>query len=93
MNQDKDKDKGQQAGQHGDADQNQGEGDKRSARRYNEAQQAFVHSSRGQDAIEDAGDVSLAEAREGERAEAAGRARAKGEDPAVTQRDGDGKRR
>ncbi len=53
---------------------NQGEGDKESARRYNEAQQAFVHSSRGQDAIEDAGDLSEAEAREGERAEAAGRA-------------------
>lgn len=62
---------------------NQGEGDKESARRYNQAQQKFVHSPRGQDAIADAGDLSEAEAREGERAEAAGRARAHGEDPAV----------
>lgn len=62
---------------------NQGEGDKESARRYNEAQQAFVHSPRGQEAIADAGDLSEAETREGEQAEAAGRARARGEDPAV----------
>ncbi len=62
---------------------NQGEGDKESARRYNEAQQAFVHSERGQEAIADAGELSDSEAREGTAAEAAGRARARGEDPAI----------
>lgn len=67
---------------------NQGEGDKASAKRYNEAQQAFVKSPRGQDAIDQAGDLSPAEERDGERAESAGRSRAKAEDPAVTRRDG-----
>jgi hypothetical protein len=87
MNEDKDK-----PAQQGDQPRNQGEGDKASAKRYNEAQKAFVQSERGQDAIDEAGDVSPGEAREGERAEAEGRARAKGEDPAVTRHDG-GERR
>lgn len=76
-----------------DAGRNQGEGDKASAKRYNEEQQAFVHSERGQDAIDDAGDVSPEEETEGERAEAAGRARSKGEDPAVTRQPSAGDRR
>ncbi len=67
---------------------NQGEGDTASAKRYNEAQQAFVKSPRGQDAIDQAGDLSPAEERDGERAEVAGRSRAKAEDPAVTRHDG-----
>ncbi|MCC7121124.1 MAG: hypothetical protein IT493_06165 [Gammaproteobacteria bacterium] len=72
---------------------NQGEGDKVSARRYNEAQKAFVQSSRGREAIADAGDLDATQAQEGEQAEAAGRARARGEDPAIRQRkDGDGRR-
>lgn len=72
---------------------NQGEGDKESARRYNEAQQEFVHSSRGREAIEDAGDLSDGEAREGERAEAEGRARSRGEDPAVRRKQDTDQRR
>lgn len=63
---------------------NQGEGDKESARRYNEATQDFVHSPRGRNAIEQAGDVKEYERAELEDAERAGKARAKGEDPAVT---------
>ena len=62
---------------------NQGEGDKQSAKRYNEAQQSFVHSSRGQAAIDEAGELTPEQVAEGKRAERAGKARAKGEDPAV----------
>lgn len=75
------------------AKRNQGEGDKASAKRYNEEQKAFVHSKRGQQAIDEAGEVEPGEAAEGERAEAAGRARSKGEDPAVTRQPPDGRRR
>lgn len=63
---------------------NQGEGDKESARRFNEAEQNFVNSRHGERAIARAGDVDPAQAKELEQAERAGRARARGEDPAVT---------
>ena len=61
---------------------NQGEGDKESARRFNEAEQNFVNSRHGERAIARAGDVDPAQVKELEQAERAGRAR--GEDPAVT---------
>lgn len=77
----------------GDAQGNQGEGDKASAKRYNEAQRQFVQSDRGQQAIDEAGDMSSEEARAAERAEAEGRARAKAEDPAVTRGRGEDRRR
>lgn len=77
----------------GEAQPNQGEGDKASAKRYNESQRQFVQSERGQQAIDDAGELSPEEARDGERAEAAGRARAKEEDPAVTRGRSEDRRR
>lgn len=60
---------------------NQGEGDQASARRFNEAQQSFVKSRRGEQAVAQAGDAEPDEAQE---LKQAGRARARGEDPAVT---------
>lgn len=72
---------------------NQGEGDKASAERFNRAEQAFVKSPAGQDAIAHVGEEDEATQREDRAAERAGRARAKEEDPAVTRgqrrRDGD----
>jgi len=65
---------------------NQGEGDKASAKRYNQEQQAFVQSGRGKRAIEQAGNVPAADVPELADAEASGKARAKGEDPAVNGR-------
>lgn len=66
---------------------NQGEGDKQSARRFNQAQEAFVQSERGQAAIERDAEPATAGEREAlEHAEREGKARAKGEDPAVTRR-------
>ena len=61
---------------------NQGEGDKESARRVNEAEQPFVQLRRGEQAIAQADDVDPADAQEPEQAERAGRAR--GEGPAAT---------
>jgi hypothetical protein len=61
----------------------QGEGDKESAREYNEATRDFVESGKVEDSAKRAGDQSSAEA---QRAEQAGRERAKEKDPAV-QRD------
>ncbi len=66
------------------SNRNQGEGDKESARRFNEAEQSFVKSRRGEQAIAQAGDVDPDEVEELEQAERAGRARTRGEDPAVT---------
>ena len=40
---------------------NQGEGDRESARRYNESAQEFVNSPRGRSAIDDAGNVDADE--------------------------------
>lgn len=72
---------------------NQGEGDKASARRFNEAEQAFVQSEQGRQAIDQAGQEDEATQREDRAAEEAGRARAKGEDPAVTRKSGTGNAR
>ncbi|MGE0861472.1 MAG: hypothetical protein AB7I01_21175 [Gammaproteobacteria bacterium] len=72
---------------------NQGEGDKRSARRFNEAEQAFVQSEEGRDAIAQVGQEDEATQREDRAAEQAARARAKAEDPAVTRKPGTGKAR
>lgn len=63
---------------------NQGEGDKESAKRFNEQQEMFVKSERGQRAIDKAGEVSPGEENELAEAERKGRERAKDEDPAVT---------
>lgn len=62
---------------------NQGEGDREAARRYDEAQQAFVQSGQVPQAAADAAPTSPEEAEELARAEQAGKARAKGEDPTV----------
>lgn len=64
-------------------DQNQGEGNKDAARRFNEAEQAFVQSQRGQEQIERAGDVSGDEKAALERAEEQGKERAREGDPDV----------
>lgn len=62
---------------------NQGEGDRESAERYNEATRKFVESGRVEQAARDADGMDPDEAAEAERA---GRERAKEVDPAV-QRD------
>ena len=68
---------------------NQGEGDKRSAERFNRDQKEFVQSARGQEAIEQASDVAPEDEARLAQAEREGAARAKGEDPAVSRhRDG-----
>jgi len=59
---------------------NQGEGDKEAAREFNEATREFVESGKVDGAAEHAGDQDPTEA---ERAEEAGRERAKEKDPAV----------
>lgn len=69
-----------------DPRRNQGEGDKESARRFNEAQQSFVRTERGQKAIDEAGAVDASEEQTLAEAEAAGRARTKGEDPTLHRR-------
>jgi hypothetical protein len=61
-------------------EQVQGEGDKASARRYNEATREFVESGRVEDAAERAAGQEPGEAAE---AEEAGRERAREQDPAV----------
>jgi len=59
---------------------NQGEGDRESAARYNEATRKFVKSGRVEEAVERAGGQDTEEA---ERSEEAGRRRSKEVDPAV----------
>lgn len=59
-------------------DQNQGEGNREAARRYNEDQREFVQSGKVDAAAEQAKGQDPAEA---EAAEKAGKARAKGFDP------------
>ena len=66
--------------------ENQGEGDRESARRFNESEQDFVNSPRGRLAIKDAGNVDQNELAELRDAEQEGLARAKEEDPAVLRR-------
>ena len=65
------------------AGQNQGEGDRESAERYNEATRKFVDSGKVEQAARDAEKIDPQEAA---RAERAGKERAKEDDPAV-QRD------
>lgn len=63
--------------------QNQGEGDRAAAKRYNEQTQEFVESGKVEQAARKAADQDPEESR---RSEDAGKARAKEEDPAL-QRD------
>lgn len=63
---------------------NQGEGDRESARRFNDAAHRFVEPPAGQAEIVRAGDVTDRERAELETPEKIGKARAKAEDPEVT---------
>jgi hypothetical protein len=65
------------------APDNQGEGSRDAARRYDESQRRFVESGRVPQAADDAAPQSPAEADELRRAEEEGRSHAKGEDPTV----------
>jgi hypothetical protein len=62
---------------------NQGEGDRESARRFNEDEQKFVQSGRTQEAARRAAPRDENEARQMQQAEEAGRSHAKDEDPTV----------
>lgn len=62
---------------------NQGEGNREAAKRYNEAQQSFVEDGGVEEAAEDRRKLSDEEKAEAERAEKAGKARAKETDPNV----------
>ena len=62
------------------ANKNQGEGDRESARHYNDATQEFVESGKVDEAAEQAGEQDPGEAR---RSEEAGSERAREVDPAV----------
>lgn len=64
-------------------DLNQGEGNVEAARRYDEAQKKFAGSGKVDAAAKAAKPGNDAEAADMARAEAAGRAKAKGEDPTV----------
>jgi len=75
-------------GQSDEKNENQGEGDKKSAERYNDMQKDFVNSEQGRDEIERAGQMNPGEQREAEAAEQEGKSRAKGEDPAVKRKPG-----
>lgn len=57
--------------------QNQGEGDRESAKRYNEDQKEFVESGKVEQKREDRANLSEREKEELEKAEAAGKAREK----------------
>lgn len=65
---------------HSTRDENQGEGDRESAKRYNEATQKFVESGKVDEAARKAAEQDPEEAKESERK---GRERAKEVDPAV----------
>lgn len=65
---------------------NQGEGDKKSADRFNHDEQRFVNSERGKKEIAKAGQVESSEKTALEEAERLGLARTKGDDPAVTRK-------
>jgi len=67
----------------GAKDKLQGEGDRESARRYDEAAKAFVESGKVKKQAETTAKISPEEERELEEAEKAGKERAKEEDPAV----------
>jgi hypothetical protein len=61
----------------------QGEGDRESARRFNEAERKFVRAGRVGEAARRAAPHDKAEARQMQQAEEAGRSRALDEDPTV----------
>jgi len=61
----------------GDRRQNEGEGNKTADRRFRESSREFVHSERGKEQIDKAGDLSPEEREQGERAAEKGRSRAK----------------
>lgn len=65
---------------HPTSDENQGEGDRESAKRYNEATRKFVESGKVDEAARKAAEQDPEEAKESERK---GRERAKEVDPAV----------
>ena len=67
--------------------ENQGEGDKESAEKFNKMETDFVQSERGKRAIDTVINLDEEEQAEGEKAEREGKARTKGEDPAVTRAD------
>ncbi|MEQ8660005.1 MAG: hypothetical protein RLW62_04250 [Gammaproteobacteria bacterium] len=62
---------------------NQGEGNREAAREYNEAQREFVREGKVEEQATDRREMSEAERREAEQAEAAGKARAREKDPNV----------
>lgn len=67
----------------GAKDKLQGEGDRESARRYDDATKAFVESGKVKKQAETTAKISPEEERELEEAEKAGKERAQEEDPAV----------
>lgn len=64
-------------------DEVQGEGDYKSAKKFDDAEQAFVKSGGVEKAAGQAEPKSAGEAKELDRAEKIGRSHSKGEDPAV----------
>ena len=68
------------------ATDNQGEGDTKSAERFNTEEQNFVESQHGRAMVDKAGQVDSSEAQDLEDAEQAGLSRTKGDDPAVTRK-------
>ena len=67
-----------------DAPDNQGEGNRDAARRFDAAEQAFVKSGKVDSAAQAARPANPQEAAEMEKAEQAGKSHSKGEDPAIT---------
>lgn len=65
---------------------NQGEGDRESARRYNERATEHAHSGKVEKEAREAANADDAEKAKMRKAEEAGKARAKEEDPAVRRR-------
>lgn len=62
---------------------NEGEGNRTAARRYNEATKEFTESGRVAGQARKAAQMSEQEKREAEAAEQAGKAKSRGEDPAL----------
>ena len=71
----------------------QGEGNRTAARRYNEDTTDFARSGRVEQAARDARPAGADEARDMERAEAEGKAHARGEDPLLRKPGGGGSER
>jgi hypothetical protein len=68
---------------------NEGEGNKTADRNYRKATKEFVESERGQQAIQNAGNVSPSEEKDIRRAEEQAKQRAKDHDPAELSRPSD----